>query len=156
MSLLGAQYCLRLRHACVPQRVSAEPPVQCGELVWYTVNDLVIAGQPCPPPPNHQPLNIVLNSSPFSSTLFRCAAVAKSGIYTYDVVMLSALFDANNPTASLASSILRAVNRQLASKAAGNTVAFLNSTPPVLIRIVPPAPGKSINDSRDSGLVSYY
>ncbi|KAK0237549.1 hypothetical protein EDD85DRAFT_951731 [Armillaria nabsnona] len=66
---------------------------------------------------------------------------------TSDAVMLSVfpknIFDASSPTASSAFSIVRAVNRQLARKPVGSIVAFLNSTLPASIHIVPPAAAAS-------------
>ncbi|KAK0490052.1 hypothetical protein EDD18DRAFT_1358670 [Armillaria luteobubalina] len=74
-------------------------------------------------------------------------------MYTVDVVTLSVfpknIFNASNPTASSAFSIVRAVNRQLASKPVGNTVAFLNNTLPLSIHIVPPAAAASQSTSAD-------
>ncbi|KAK0435620.1 hypothetical protein EV421DRAFT_2039051 [Armillaria borealis] len=75
---------------------------------------------------------------------------------TSDVAMLSVfpknIFDASNPTACLAFSIPRTANRRLVCGPVGNTVAFLNSTPPTSIRIVPPAVStsqtKPTDDSR--------
>ncbi|SJK98968.1 uncharacterized protein ARMOST_02247 [Armillaria ostoyae] len=71
---------------------------------------------------------------------------------TSDVAMLSVfpknIFDARNPTAGLAFSIVRAASRRLVCGPVGNTVAFPNSTPPISIRIVLPAAStKTADDS---------
>ncbi|KAK0435622.1 hypothetical protein EV421DRAFT_1220994 [Armillaria borealis] len=55
--------------------------------------------------------------------------------------VLHSRLDASSPTAGLAFSILRAANLRLVCGPVGSTVAFLNSTPPVSILIVPPASG---------------
>ncbi|KAK0237555.1 hypothetical protein EDD85DRAFT_1022828 [Armillaria nabsnona] len=69
-------------------------------------------------------------------------------------------FDASNPTASLAFSILRAANRRLVCGPVGSTVAFLNSILPISILIVPPAAStsqiKMADDPRDNSLTASY